>query len=120
MSNCFRFLSTHHIRDKATFNAVFNSRRLIRSPFGVLRYVRNELDCARLGVISSKKNVRFAVRRNQLRRIIREQFRLHQSVLSGYDVVFIVYKQANTVSKSDFHTCLDQLLDRLAGQPSHS
>jgi ribonuclease P protein component len=111
--NKFRFLAKHHIRDKATFDAVFASRKKLGSPYGVLRYSENKLDHPRVGIIASKRNVRLSVKRNLLRRIIKEQFRLHQDELCGYDIVFVVYKQAEKASSSEFHRCLAHLFNTL-------
>jgi len=50
---------------------------------------------ARLGLIISKKVAKQAVRRNRLKRIIRESFRQHGDVLAGLDVVVIGKPAAN-------------------------
>jgi len=110
----YRFLTEHHIRAKATFDAVFASRQKVSSAYGALRYSQNNLNYPRLGIIISKKNVRLAVARNTLRRILKEQFRLNQTALCGYDIVFVAYKRVGEASRGDFHQCVGQLLDTLA------
>lgn len=120
MSDKLSFLYKNHIRDKATFNAVFSSRKRINASVGVLRFVRNELGYSRLGIIVSKRNVRLAVTRNKLRRMIKEQFRLHQVKNSGYDVVFVVYKQANDASSHEFHQCIRHLFNVLVKRVERS
>ncbi len=114
MPDKFKFLSKNHIRDGADFDAVFNSKKRLNSPLGVLRFTSNSFTYPRLGIIVSKRNVRFAVARNTLRRIIKEQFRLNQHGLPGYDVVFVAYKQASGASNSEFHQCLSHLFNVLA------
>ena len=42
---------------------------------------------ARLGLAISKKQVRRAVDRSRLKRLVREAFRLHQARLAGLDLV---------------------------------
>ncbi|MGD8590431.1 MAG: ribonuclease P protein component [Chromatiales bacterium] len=49
----------------------------------------NGTDAARLGLAVSKKKLRRAVDRNLLKRLIRESFRNHQSMLAGLDVVVV-------------------------------
>lgn len=49
----------------------------------------NSLDIPRLGLAIAKKNVRLAVERNRIKRIIRESFRFHQVALKGFDIVVI-------------------------------
>lgn len=47
---------------------------------------------ARLGIVVAKKNVRLAVARNKIKRVLRETFRQQQQLLNGLDVVVVVKK----------------------------
>jgi ribonuclease P protein component len=49
----------------------------------------NKLNHSRLGFVISKKNIRRAVKRNLVRRIIRESFRLNQHSLPNIDMVIL-------------------------------
>jgi ribonuclease P protein component len=60
----------------------------------------NNEEYARLGVVVSKKNVRLAVNRNRVKRIVRESFRLKQSELAGFDIVIIAKQGIDTQSES--------------------
>lgn len=120
MLDNYRFLTKSRLRQKACFDNVFKTRKRLNSPFGALRYVKTDRDFARLGIIISKKNVRLSVKRNQLRRILREQFRFHQHAICGYDIVFVAYKQANDVSNREFHQYLRQLFTTLAKHSQRS
>ena len=113
MSEKYSFSNKHHIREKSEFDRVFKTNKQLKTRLGTLRYCRNNLDYPRLGLVTSKKNVRFAVSRNQLRRLVKEYFRLHQYQLCGYDVVFVAYKRAGSASKSERHQCLGQLFNML-------
>ncbi|MCL6414236.1 ribonuclease P protein component [Aestuariirhabdus sp. Z084] len=53
---------------------------------------RNSYDYPRLGLVIAKKNVRFAVSRNRIKRLIRESFRHHQAELKGLDIVILARK----------------------------
>ncbi|MDZ7698974.1 MAG: ribonuclease P protein component [Deltaproteobacteria bacterium] len=56
---------------------------------------RNELGITRLGVTVGKK-VGNAVRRNRIKRLVREFFRLHKTHFpQGYDIVIIAKKDAS-------------------------
>ena len=58
-------------------------------------YRRNELGLNRLGITASKK-IGTAVKRNRVKRLIREFFRLNQHHFpQGYDIVIIPYKGAD-------------------------
>ena len=50
---------------------------------------RNGRSIPRLGLAISRRQVRRAVGRNRLKRLIRESFRAHQQTLQGIDVVVI-------------------------------
>lgn len=67
----------------------------------------------RLGIVVAKRNVRLAVNRNRLKRLIREAFRQQQHCLPGLDVVVVVRKdfaaQANERNK------LSNMLARIVG-----
>lgn len=73
------------------FKAVFDGASFKASHHNLLILARqNHLAHARLGTVVSKKNVRLAVQRNRLKRILRERFRLSQVELSGLDIVVLV------------------------------
>ncbi len=50
----------------------------------------NGRDVGRLGVIVAKRVIRLSVRRNAIRRLIRESFRINQCQLTGLDVIVLV------------------------------
>jgi ribonuclease P protein component len=51
----------------------------------------NKLGYARLGMVVGKRQLKFAIARNRMRRIIRETFRLYGSDLPALDVVVRVH-----------------------------
>ena len=68
----------------------------------------NGTDHARLGLVIAKKHIRLAVQRNRIKRLVRESFRQHQSLLCGLDIVILARggldkldnrSAANTVNK---------------------
>lgn len=58
---------------------------------------RNEVGCARLGLVLSKKRVKRAVQRNRLKRLIRESFRTYQHFLQGWDCIVLAKTEASQV-----------------------
>jgi len=84
------FPKSLHLRAKADFDAVFDARtREVRGPLAV--HARpNGLPHPRIGFSVSRK-VGIAVRRNLIRRRLREAFRLMQHDFPvGYDLVIVV------------------------------
>jgi ribonuclease P protein component len=68
-----------------------------------------------MGAITSKKNLRHAVKRNQAKRIARETFRKAQASLTPVDLVIVALKKANDASKEELRRCLEQLFTKLRG-----
>lgn len=86
----YAFPKSLHLRKPAEFAAVYDARvREARGP--LLVYAKpNELGHARLGLSTSRK-VGTAPRRNRIRRLLRETFRLMQHDFPrGYDLVVVV------------------------------
>lgn len=116
MSNPYRFLAHQHLRTASEYQRVFQKKQRFSSQYFGMYYLKNHLDFSRIGIITSKRNVRFAVRRNTVRRIVREQFRLQQSSINGYDIVFVAYNTASGAQKAEIHQCIGMLLKKLAGR----
>ena len=70
---------------------------------------------ARLGLVVTKKGNRTAVRRNRIKRIIRDRFRHRQSELEGYDLVIQVFGELDDVRLT---IGLDRLFAKLASAGS--
>ena len=81
---------SHHLRLPREFDAVYAARvRESRGPVTVYA-TPNDLGHPRLGLSVSRK-VGTAVRRNRIRRLLREAFRLMQHDFPrGYDLVLVV------------------------------
>ena len=90
MERRFTFPTTRRIRSRLEFSAVFDAG--VKSSKGqLLVFARpNELGHPRLGMSVSRK-VGTAPRRNKIKRLLRESFRLMQHDLPvGYDFVVVV------------------------------
>jgi ribonuclease P protein component len=106
------FPKSHHLRKPAEFEAVYNARvRESRGP--LLIYARpNELGHPRIGLSTSRK-VGNAPRRNRIRRMLREAFRLMQfDFPRGYDLV-IVAKPHEPLTLAEYQKLLSGALVRL-------
>lgn len=73
----------------------------------------NGLGHARLGFVISKKNVRHAVKRNRVRRIMRESFRLNQHNLPAVDILVMARQGLGEVDKEDLHRLAKKCWSRL-------
>ena len=59
---------------------------------------RNDGAEARLGMAIARKRVRLATARNRIKRIVRESFRTHRTILPPVDVVVLAKPAAATLS----------------------
>ena len=74
----------------------------------------------RIGFVFSKKNIKLAVHRNHLKRLIRESFRLKQKNLPDIDMVILARKGISDLDNQTIRHELDKLWHRLAKKyPSH-
>jgi ribonuclease P protein component len=79
----------------------------------LLFFKTNTLSYPRLAIIISKRSVHNAVDRNRLRRIIKESFRLHQHLISRYDVLIIASKDIEQLNNKELTECLKKQWQRL-------
>jgi ribonuclease P protein component len=84
-----RFRPHEHLRRPADFKRVYDRRRSVSDDRVIVYAAFNDLPYSRLGLSVSRK-VGGAVRRNRLRRLFREAYRLTRHALpTGLDLVVI-------------------------------
>ncbi|QCI23067.1 ribonuclease P protein component [Buchnera aphidicola] len=72
------------------FKYVFNQSKKIKCKELTILYRTNTLKFSRLGISISRKNIKYSYKRNQIKRIIRESFRLIQYKLINADFIVVV------------------------------
>lgn len=75
----------------------------------------------RLGLVIAKKNIARAVQRNRVKRLLRESFRLNQSLLPTVDIVILARSGLGSLSNEQIRQKIEQHwadLVRKAGKPS--
>ncbi|QJD71858.1 ribonuclease P protein component [Marinobacterium sp. LSUCC0821] len=77
---------------------------------------KNKTEQPRIGFVLSKKNIRRAVNRNRIRRIIRESFRLNQHQLPQVDIVILARKGIDQLENPDVHKLISKSWNRLNKQ----
>ncbi|TLF53819.1 ribonuclease P protein component [Halomonas urmiana] len=80
----------------------------------------NALGHPRLGLIFSKKNVRRAVDRNRLKRIVRDSIRLQQQRLPAVDIVVLARRGVHELDNATVHRQLQGMWRRLEREASKS
>ncbi len=98
----------------AHFNSVFQGNPVrVGSPNLTLLAIPNHLNHPRLGFAVSKKAAKLAVQRNQVKRVVRESFRLRQNDLPNVDIVVIGKGGVGKLGKPELHEMVTQLWHRL-------
>ncbi|BDY07122.1 hypothetical protein F0521_41630 [Ferrimonas sp. YFM] len=62
----------------------------------------------------AKKHVKKACQRNRIKRIVRDEFRLHQHNLPGVDIVAIAKKGVDDLDNATLHKLVEKLLKKLS------
>lgn len=88
------------------FQSIFQTGKKIRTRHFTLYVKPNQLTHARLGLVVAKKVIRLAVKRNLVKRIIREGFRQQQN-LAGFDIIVVVHPAINTLSRTELRNFLE-------------
>jgi ribonuclease P protein component len=109
-----RFAPDARLRRPGDYSRVFaNPRKSADALFTVLARPR-PVGGARLGLAISKKNLRRAVDRSRIKRLVRESFRRHRSGLGGLDVVVLARRGVSEHSNTEIFASLDRHWRRLA------
>ena len=83
-----RFPREYRLTDKRQFDAVLSHRTIqLRSGSFRLYATANSESGARLGLIVGKRQLKRAVDRNRVKRVLRETFRTRRSILPPIDIV---------------------------------
>ncbi len=111
-----RFPVQNRLVDSAIFQQVFVENSKLRDRNWIILFRENDLNQARLGMAIAKKNVRKAVHRNQIKRIVRESFRIRKQALNGLDLVVLISQGINDLERKERIETLSRLLDKLSRQ----
>jgi ribonuclease P protein component len=102
----------YRLRRNKDFQYTYKRGRSLRHPLLVLIYRRtNRAEC-RIGFSITKKFGN-AVQRNRIKRQLRELLRLQlQQLKQGYDLIFVVRKEARGASYQELDSAVRNLLKR--------
>ncbi|WP_246434582.1 ribonuclease P protein component [Teredinibacter haidensis] len=109
------FRKTDRLLNSGDFTAVFDNAQFKapHSNFLILAKANN-LGYPRLGLIIAKKNIRLAVNRNRVKRLIRETFRLKQHNLPAIDAIVLARRGGDQIANQELLEILENLWKRLA------
>ena len=88
----FHFQKHQRLLNKRDYGYVFNAAKKISTRWFTILYRPSQYECPRLGLVISKKSAKRAVDRNQIKRYLRETFRLSQHDIQKFDIVVMSKK----------------------------
>ena len=107
--NSFKFAKKNRLAKKKEINKVFKSKEVLKNKHFVIYFLKNNFSFNRICIITSKK-VGKAFRRNRLKRLVKEYFRLNQKKYNDYyDFIFILRKYNKIQKYIDVETSLNKL-----------
>lgn len=92
---------------------MFKKAERLRQGHFVCLYRPNELGFSRIGLMIAKKQLKRAVWRNRVKRLIRETFRVHKESIHGIDIIFFGYKGLETQDNKTVTLALEELWKKL-------
>ena len=115
-----RFGANLRLRSKLQFDAVYAGGRRVDDRFFALRVKPNGLAHPRVGLAVAVKTAGNAVKRNRLRRLVKESFRRAQLELPAVDVVVAAKFPAAGAPATDLRASLATLWKRVASSCASS
>ena len=104
----------YRLRDKGRFQQVRRQGRSVKHRLIILVILPNRLPYSRFG-FSASKRIGNAVKRNRVRRLMREAVRLRwDDILPGWDVVCIARRPVANATFQDVQAACEQLLAQAA------
>ena len=101
------------------FSSVFGFKRAIRGQLLMLHYRPREAGetVARLGLVVGKKLLKAAVRRNLVKRVVREQFRRQRAKLPAIDLVVRLMTKPGRIDRRTLAAEVTFLFGKLPRRP---
>ncbi|MEJ5301430.1 MAG: ribonuclease P protein component [Thermodesulforhabdaceae bacterium] len=112
----YSFRSHERLRGRLAFDLVKEKGKKVKGRFFIINYMPNNLPFSRLGLVVPKKYYRKAVKRNRLKRCVREWFRLHKYLLASppKDIVVVVLPGIDASRCREAFMELDRLCGRIS------
>ena len=116
----FGFSRDRRLLNAAEYKRVFDkAQRSSDRCFTILMRPNGGLS-PRLGLAISKKQVRRAVDRNRIKRVVRESFRHHTQALEGMDIIVLARRDTATKNNAGLFRSLERHWQQLTNLRDHS
>ena len=115
----FLFTKADRILKRREFIALGESGRRIQNEHFIANFSPNQLGRSRIGITVTKK-VGPAVKRNRIKRLVREYFRLSRHQLTGHwDINIIAKRQAADFSSEEAFGSFTNIVERISKYEGH-
>ena len=112
----FCFPPQLRLKKPAEYKKVFAKPVKSSDTYFTLLAIKNDFDHPRLGLAIAKKNIRKAVDRNVIKRVVRENFRIQQQSLGNIDIVVLARREALDASPELLRKSLEKHWLRLVSR----
>ncbi len=103
-------MQTPSLRMNYEFSRVYKKGRFVAGRHLVVHYLRRPGHVTRIGITASRQ-VKNSVRRNHVKRLLRESYRpIEDQVREGYDIILV---GRHTQNKQDYHLMHGELIKLL-------
>ena len=107
------FSKASRLLGPSQYSAVFKKADFKLSAATILMLVSKSALPPRLGIVIAKKNVKSAVQRNRLKRLVRETFRLRQEEFGTIDMVVLARQSLDKMNNQEVLIQINKLFDQL-------
>ena len=112
----FDFQRKQRLKCAAEFDNVFKTGKRFSLSCFALCIKPTGQPLSRLGLMIGKKHCRLAVKRNRLKRVARDYFRLNQSRFPKGDIVVLLRSTTDNMTDQEQVTCLKSLFEQCIAQ----
>ena len=112
----FHFSRQLRLLRPAEYKRVFSHACRVGTKHLTMLTVANQLGHPRLGMAISKKSVKRAVKRNLIKRQLRESFRLHQAIIGDFDVVVLAKPGCDRLPRAELRQQIDSCWQKIANE----
>ncbi len=107
------FTKASRLLGSSQFSPVFSQAQFRISGKNLLILARPSGEPARLGLVIGKKQVKTAVQRNRIKRLIRESFRIRKQEFGTIDLVVLARAGVDSLNNQEVTAQINKLFDEL-------
>ncbi len=108
----YQFQREHRLLKASDFRYVFDKAFKVNNKAFTLLARKSLTNHSRLGLVIAKKNLKLAVQRNRVKRLLREYFRCHCDSFDQYDLVILTRREIAVMSQQQLIEYRDDIFNR--------